>query len=89
MPDHVELDSIQDRVMADGSSVSRTTAERLPVMFTGSSHICSADGVERNEVDGVDLNVAVAHRVYAADSHLRPLPKAKRDRDAACDYLVA
>lgn len=89
MLDHVELDSIQDGVVADGSRMSRTFAERLSVMFTGSTHICSADGVERHKVDRVDLNVDVADSIHAAYSHLWPLPKAKGDGYAACNYSVA
>jgi hypothetical protein len=89
MLDDVELDSIQDRVVVDRSRVSRTLAERLSIKLAGSTHIVGADRVERDQVDRVDLNVNVPDRVHATDAHSWPLPKAKGDGDAACDYLGA
>jgi hypothetical protein len=87
--DHVELDSIQDRVVTDGSRMSRTFAEGLSIMFAGLTHVRSGDRVERDQVDRVDLNVGVADRIHATNSHSWPLPKAKGDGDAARDDLVA
>lgn len=69
--------------------MSRTFAERLSIMFAGLTHVRSGNGVERDQVDRVDLNVGVAHRIHATDSHPWPLPKAKGGGDAACHDLVA
>jgi hypothetical protein len=87
--DDVELDSIEDRVVTDGSCMSRTCAERFSIMLAGLTYVRSGDRVERDQVDRVDLNVGVADRIHTTDSHSWPLPKAKRDGDAACEDLVA
>lgn len=86
---HVELDPIEDRVVADRSRMSRPFAERLSIRFTRSTHVCRADRVEGDQVEQVDLNAGAADGIYAADPHLWPLPKAKRDGDLACDHFVA
>ena len=87
--DDVKLDSIKHRVITDRSRVSGTFTERLSIRFPRSAHVITADRVERDQFDGVDLNVDVADRIDAANSNLWPLPKAKGDGDAACDYLGA
>ena len=89
MLDDVELDSIEHRVITDRSRVSCTFTERLSIRFPRPAHVITADRVERDQFDGVDLNVDVADRIDAANSNLWPLPKAKGDGDAACDYLGA
>ncbi len=89
MSDHMELDSIEHGVITDRSRMSRASAERLPVTLARSTHVCVADGVERDHIDRIHLNVDVAYGIYAADSHLWPLPQAKGDGDAACADLIA
>jgi hypothetical protein len=85
----VELDSKEDRVVGDGAGMGGTRAKRLPISFSGSANVCGADRVERNQIDRVDLEVGLAHRIHAADSDHRPLPEAKGHRDAAVDDFVA
>jgi hypothetical protein len=86
--DHVELDSIQDRVVTDRPRMRRPFAQRLSIGFARSTHINVTDRVEREQIDRVDLDVNVANWIDATDSHFWPLPQAKRDGDGACDYLV-
>lgn len=87
--DDVELNSIKDRVITDGSRVSGTFTERLSIRFARSAQVITADRIERDQVDRVDLNVDLSDRIDASNSNLWPLPKAKGDGDAACDYLGA
>lgn len=58
--DHVELDSIKDRVITDGSRMRGTLAERLAIRLTRPTHVSGADRVERDQVERVDLNVSAA-----------------------------
>jgi hypothetical protein len=83
--DDVELDSIKDGVITDRSRMSSTFTERLSIRLTGSAHVTTADRVERDQVDRVDLKVDVANGIDASNSNLRPLPKAKGDGDVTCD----
>lgn len=85
--DHVELDSIQDGVITDGSRMSRTFTERLPISLTRSTDVIRADRVERDQVDRIDLNVAAADLIDATNSNLWPLPESKGDGDAARGYF--
>src|SRR4029077_16043548 len=89
MSDHVELDTIKDRVIADRSRMSRTSAEGLSIRLARSPHVCVADRVERDHIDRIHLNLGVANGIYPSDSHLWPLPKPEGDGDAACYYFVA
>jgi hypothetical protein len=84
----MELDSIQDCVVSNGSRMSGTSAKRLSITFSRSANIRRADGVERHRFDCIDVNEDVADRVHAADPHAWPLPQAKGDGDAACNDLA-
>lgn len=84
--DDVELDSIQDSVITDRSRMSGTFTERFSIRFTRSTHVTTADRVEGDQVDRVDLNVDVADGIDASNSNLRPLPEAKGNGDVTCDY---
>ena len=89
MSDHMELDSIEHGVITDRSRMSRAFAERLPVTLARSTHVWVADGVERDRIDRIHLNVDVANGIDAPDSHLWPLPQAKGHGEAAGTDLIA
>src|SRR4029077_260907 len=54
--DDVEFDSINDGVATDCSRVGGTFAERVAIRFPRSAHVITADCIERDQVDRVDLN---------------------------------
>jgi sugar porter (SP) family MFS transporter len=62
----VELDPVQERVIAYGTRMGRPQAEGLPVRFAGAPHVIVVDGRERDQFDRVDLDLAVGHSVTTA-----------------------
>jgi len=62
----VELNSIDERVLVDRPGVRGTLAQRLTVGLAGSSHVLRGDRLERDKLDGIDLDLARADPVPAA-----------------------
>jgi len=87
--DRVELDSIDERVLADRSGVRGALAQRLAVGLAGSSHVVSADRRERDQVDGVNLDLTGADSIAAALLDAWPRPQSDRERDVSGQDVVA
>jgi S-adenosylmethionine:diacylglycerol 3-amino-3-carboxypropyl transferase len=77
----VEVNPIDESVLVDRPGVSGAPAQRVAVGLAGSSDVLPDDRRERDELDGVDLNLTRADPVAAALPDLRPLPQSDRERD--------
>jgi len=71
----------------DGPSVSGPSSERFEVCFASSADIGVVDGGEGDQFDRVNLDLAVAHAVVTAMSHLRPPPQPERHRDVTRQHV--
>jgi SAM-dependent methyltransferase len=81
--DGVELHPVQQRAVVDRARVRGAVPQRLPVRFPGARHVGVGDGGERDQLDGVHLDQALAraHRVPAAGLDLGPFPQPERHGD--------
>ena len=64
--EEVELDSVQQRVVGDGTRVGRALAQGFPVSLPGPADVVRRDGGEGHEVDGVHLDLRRADAVTAS-----------------------
>jgi len=85
----VELDPVDERVVADGTGVSGSPPQRLPVLLTCASDIAVVDGGEGDELDRVHLDPTTLDPVTATHLHLRPTPQPERDGDPTGQHVVA
>jgi hypothetical protein len=85
----VELDAVDERALVDRAGVRGALAERLPIGLARSSHVLPGDRRERDELDGVDLDLAGPDAVAPALPDARPLPETDRERDVAGQHVVA
>jgi hypothetical protein len=87
--DRVELNSIDEHVLVDRPGVCGPLAQRLAVGLAGSPDVLFGDRRERDEFDGVDLDLAGADTVAAALFDARPLPESDRECDVSGQEVVA
>jgi hypothetical protein len=64
-------------------------AQLLAIGLAGSSDVLAGDHRERDELDGVDLDLTGAHTVAAARLDPRPLPQSDRECDVSGQDVVA
>src|SRR5580704_19028733 len=64
--DGMELHAVEQRVVADRARVSGPAAQRLQVGLAGAAYVGRCDGGERQQLDGVDLDLCGADPVAAA-----------------------
>jgi hypothetical protein len=79
----VELDPVDERVLVYRPGVRGALPERLAVGLAGSSDVLPSDRRERDEFDGIDLNLTESNSVAAAPLDPRPLPQPDRERDVS------
>ena len=85
----VELDPVHERVLVDRPRVRGAVAQGLAVGLAGAPDVLLGDRRERDEVDGVDLDLTEPDPVTAALLDLWPLPQPDRQRDVAAQDVVA
>ena len=85
----MELNSIDERVLVDRPRVCGTLAQRLEVGLAGSSDVARGDRRERDELDGIDLDLARADPVAATLLDPWPLPQSNGERDVTGQDVVA
>jgi hypothetical protein len=66
----VELHPVEQRVVADRPGVGGPGAQRLQIGLAGAAHVGRGDRRERQQLDGVDLDLPAADPVAAARLHL-------------------
>lgn len=86
---HVELDSIDERVLVDRLSVCCTLAQRLAVKLAGSSHVLGGDRRERDTLDRIDLDLTRTDAVAAALLDAWLLPQSDGEGDVSGQDVVA
>ena len=85
----MELDPVHERVLVDRPRVRGAVAQGLAVGLAGAPDVLLGDRRERNELDGVDLDLTEPDPVAAALLDLWPLPQPDRQRDVAAQDVVA
>jgi len=85
--DDVEFDPVDERLVANGTRVGRSSAEGLEICLAGASQVRFIDGGERNQVDRVNLNVPSFDAITAPGLHLWSPPQAERDRDLTSQHV--
>jgi hypothetical protein len=85
----VEFNSMDECVLIDRPGVRGALAQRLAVGLAGSSDVRSGDCRERDELDGVDLDLAGTDAVAATLFDPWLLPQADRERDVSGQDVVA
>ena len=86
---HMKLNSIDDRVVVDRPGVRGAPAQHLAVELAGSSDIPPGDRRERDQFDGVHLDLTEADSVAAARLDPWPFPESDRERDVSGRDVVA
>jgi len=76
----MELDPVEECFIVDGPSMGGPSSERFEVCFASPVDVGVVDERKRDQVDRVNLDLAVAHAVVTAKSHLRPPPQPERHR---------
>ena len=79
----VELNPVDQRVLADRPGVRGAPAQRLAVGLAGAPDVLLGDRRERDELDRVDLDLAEGDRVSAALLDPWPWPQPDRERDVS------
>jgi hypothetical protein len=87
--DGVELDAIHECVVIDRSGVRSALTQRFAVGFPSESHVRSGDRGERDELDGVDLNLAGTNPIVTTRLDARPLPQPDRERDLSRQNVIS
>ena len=85
----MELDAVEQGVMADRTRVCSAATKGLDVFLSGPSKVLVGDRREREQLDVVDLDRHGSAPVDAADLDLRPRPQAVRDRDGSVRHPIA
>ncbi len=79
----MELNAIDKRVLVDRARVRGALSQRVAVGFAGSADVMRGDRRERDQLDGVDLDLTETDSVAAALLDPWPLPQANRKRDVS------
>lgn len=58
----------------DGSGMGGSTTKGFEVDLTGSSQVVLIDGEERDQLDGINLDLALTDAIAATDLHLWSAP---------------
>ncbi len=85
----MELDAIDERVLVDRPRVRRAPAKRLAVGLAGSPDVGGGDRRERDELDGIDLDLTGPHPVAPSLLDLWALPQSDGERDVSRKDVVA
>ena len=85
----MELNAVDERVLVDRPGVRSAPAQRFAVRLAGPSDVLPADCRERDELDGVDLDLARADPVAAAWLDPWSLPQSDRERDVPGQDVIA
>jgi len=85
----VGLDPVDERVVVNGTRVSRSSAKGLEVCLAGASQVRVIDGGERDQFDRVNLNLPSFDAITAPGLHLWSPPQADRDRDLTGQHVRA
>jgi hypothetical protein len=85
----VELDPVHERVLVYRTGVGGSLAQRLAVRLPRALNVAIGDRGERDELDGVDLNLPQADSVPAALPDPRPLPQPDRHGDVSSQNVAA
>ncbi len=85
--DDVEFDPVDERILVNGTSVSRSSAKGLEVFLARASQVGFIDGGERNQFDRVNLDLPNVDAITAPGLHLWPPPQAERDRDLTSQHV--
>lgn len=79
----VELNPVDESVIVNGSRMDSPPSQRFEICLAGLANICIVDEGEGDKIDGVNLNLTIAHSVPTASLHLGTLPQTERDGDHA------
>lgn len=85
----MKLDSVDERVLVYRPGMRGTLTQCLTVELAGESDVLFGDRRERDELDGVDLDLAEPDPVTAALFNAWPFPESDRKRDIPAQDVVA
>ena len=85
----MQLDPVDERLLADRPRVRGAPAQALAVELAGAPDVRLGDRGERDQLDGIDLDQTGPDPVAATLLDLRPLPEPDRHRDLAGQDVVA
>jgi len=80
LPNDMERDPKQDRLIVDRPSMGGPSSQRLPVFLSGSADVGIIDEGEGDGFDGLNLDQTITDAVPTAGLHLGSLPESERDR---------
>ena len=85
----MKLDPVDKCFIVDGTSMSGPSSKGFKICFAGTANVVLIDGGERDQVDGVHLDLRRTDRVTASLFDLGPPPEPEGHGDAARYHLVA
>jgi hypothetical protein len=88
LPDHVERNPVEKRVVGDRTCVGGPCAQAFAVVLTGPAHVGVRDASERDLLHAVDRDLAPADAVVPTDLHLGSAPQPESHRDVAAGDVV-
>ena len=74
----MKLDPVDKCFIVDGTSMSGPSSKGFKICFAGTANVVLIDGGERDQVDGVHLDLTLAHTISTTRFHLRPSPQPER-----------
>jgi hypothetical protein len=89
LPDHVERNPVQERVLVDGAGMGGPGAQGFAVVLTGPPDVGGADVREAHHVNAVDLNGDGPDLVPPAHLGLAAAPQTEGHRDVTSRDVVA
>jgi hypothetical protein len=72
--DHMEPNPIDERVVGYRPRMSSSSAQRFTIALASPAYVHRSDGAKRHELDGVDLDAHIAHRIRPCDPDLGASP---------------
>lgn len=85
----MELDSVQQRVVVDGTGMRGSVAQGFEVSFTRSEHIEFIDRGERYELHRIYFDLSALHSITATDPHSGSAPEPEGDRDVTGQHVCS
>jgi hypothetical protein len=74
----MKLDPVDKCFIVDGTGMSGPSSKGFKICFAGTANVVLVDRGERDQIDGVHLDLTVAHTIATTGFHLRASPQPER-----------
>jgi GNAT superfamily N-acetyltransferase len=83
----MEFDSVDEGSVVNWPCMGGSSSERFEVRFARPADVGVVDDGERDQLDRVDLDLAVTNAIVAPGFYLRPPPQPERHRDVSGQHV--